>query len=171
MIDLSFTLRILIAIEIFENANWYCNRIDEIVSEKTISMSKISLFVMITSCEDINPRTDSVKVIENVAAETYIPFAWASLIHFVAASSILQRPVFSVYPKYRTDGGMHSLYHAEFRPRNNHDHYEHPVLLHHRLTISSLRKLQFGRNAHACPPFKVSLARFNLLALTSSQTT
>ena len=44
---LSLTLRILIAIEIFENANWYCNRIDEIVSEKTISMSKISLF-----CDD-----------------------------------------------------------------------------------------------------------------------
>jgi hypothetical protein len=45
---------------------------------------------MITSCEDINPRTDSVKVIENVAAETCNPFEWASLIHFIAASSVLQ---------------------------------------------------------------------------------
>ena len=149
---LSLTLRILIAIEIFENANWYCNRIDEIISEKTISMSKTSLFVMITSCEDINPSTDSVKVIENVAAGTCNPFAWASLIHFMAAASVLQRPVFSVYPKYGTGEGMRSLYHAQFRPRTNHDHYEYPVFVMW-TTLSASTQSNWFRPNHFVPLF------------------
>ena len=132
--NMSEQLRILIAIELFENAEWYCDpkRITEAIDiNNGTALSENALFLMTTSCDGIKPGCDRKSIIKNVAIKTCDLSEWASLVHFFAAASVMQRPLFSVYPqRSHCLGPTRSLYHRLIRPRvmTGHDHGEIPTI-------------------------------------------
>jgi hypothetical protein len=132
--NMSEQLRILIAIELFENAEWYCDpkRITDAMDiDEGTGLSENTLFLMTTSCDGIKPGCDRKSIIKNVAIKTCDLSEWASLVHFFAAASVIQRPLFSVYPqKSHRLGLTRSLYHRLIKPRimTGHDETEIPTI-------------------------------------------
>lgn len=131
--NMSEQLRILIAIELFENAEWYCDpkRITDAMDiDEGRGLSETSLFLMTTSCDGIKPGCDRKSVIKDVAIKTCDLSEWASLVHFFAAASVIQQPLFSVYPQRSHHLGLtRSLYHRLINPRTmtGHDEREMPT--------------------------------------------
>ncbi|CAB3980262.1 Hypothetical predicted protein [Paramuricea clavata] len=71
--NMSEQLRILIAIELFENPEWYCDpkRITDAMDiDEGRGLSETSLFLMTTSCDGIKPGCDRKSVIKDVAIKT-----------------------------------------------------------------------------------------------------
>jgi hypothetical protein len=132
--NMSEQLRILIVIELFENAEWYCDPkciTDALNIDEKKGLSENTLFLMTTSCDGIKPGCDRKSMIKNVAIKTCYLSEWISLVHFLAAASVIQQPLFSVYlQRCHRLGPTHCLYHHLISPRTmtGHDEREVPTI-------------------------------------------
>ncbi len=76
--------------------------------------SETTLFMMALSC-DVKNGKDRLLCLKKQAVETCIPKSWAGLIHFMALSSVIDRPIFSVYPE--VSPAIRPLFHGIIQPR------------------------------------------------------
>ena len=157
---ISEQLRILVAIELHENAQWYGNSRSIThatgFEEQALSGDLENLFLTITSFNDVQkkPEEDRESIIKKVAIKTCELNEWASLIHFFAAASVIQRSLYSVYPEeeHHNLGDTRSIYHCCIKPRVLTDQHDRSELVFIMWSVASPFEDNFSPN-HFVPLF------------------
>ena len=117
--DLSLILRFLTAVELYKNAPFYATHpnLPEVASDS--GLPEISLFIQCLSESGLKVFEDTKNRIEAVKREAIARCRdkkWSVMMHLMALSTVIGRPIFSLYPECNTN--TRPLCHNEILPRD-----------------------------------------------------
>ncbi|CAH3178652.1 unnamed protein product [Porites lobata] len=99
--SLNGTLRFLTACELFLNAEFYANHEKLSEANAECSYSEKTVFILMLTSAGEKEWQSTRRAVEAVKAEAMSASkdkVWSSLVHLMALSTVLKRPIFSVYP-------------------------------------------------------------------------
>lgn len=116
--SLNGTLRFLTACELFLNAEFYANHEKLSEANAECSYSEKTLFILMVTSAGEKEWQSTRRAVEAVKAEAMSASkdkVCSSLVHLMALSTVLKRPIFSVYPN--TNPALRPLIHGLVHPR------------------------------------------------------
>lgn len=116
--SLNETLRFLTACELFLNAEFYANHEKLSEANAECSYSEKTLFILMVTSAGEKQGQSTRRAVEAVKAEAMSASkdkVCSSLVHLMALSTVLKRPIFSVYPN--TNPALRPLIHGLVHPR------------------------------------------------------
>ena len=115
--DLSLLLRLLTAVELYKNASFYATHPNLPETASDCGLSEISLFIQCLSESGLKVFEDTKNRIEAVKGEAIAGCRdkkWSVMMHLMALSTVIGRPIFSLYPECNTN--TRPLCHKEILP-------------------------------------------------------
>ena len=116
--SLNGTLRFLTACELFLNAEFYANHEKLSEANAECSYSEKTLFILMLTSAGEKEWQSTRRAVEAVKAEAMSASkdkVWSSLVHLMALSTVIKRPIFSVYPN--TNPALRPLIRGLVHPR------------------------------------------------------
>ena len=113
--DLSYALRLLVSIELYENASFYANhpRINTALAHSTTSVYTF-LDSAIGNHKNVSSITSTIK---QMVKYVCTPNNYSCLMELFAISSVLKSPVYSIYPLRQSAANIRPLFHGKIYPR------------------------------------------------------
>ena len=124
--NLSNVLRILVAGELFLNSSYYANHPHFHSPFAKTHYSHHGTFALTLSCDyqNISKKED---IVRQEAIATSIPYTWGAFLQIMALSSVLQRPVFSIYPMAHES--IRAVLHGKILPRQREYLQKDPIYI------------------------------------------
>ena len=117
--NLSLLLRLLTAVELYKNAPFYATHPNLPEAASDCGLPEISLFIQCLSESGLKVFEDKKDRIEAVKGEAIAGCRdkkWSVMMHLMALSTVIGRPIFSLYPECNTNTRL--LCHKEILPRD-----------------------------------------------------
>ena len=117
--DLSLLLRLLTTVELYENAPFYATHPNLPEAASDCGLPEISLFIQCLSGSGLKVFENTKDRIEPVKGEAIAGCRdkkWSVVMHLMALSTVIGRPIFSLYPECNTN--TRPLCHKEILPRD-----------------------------------------------------
>ena len=111
--DLSLLLRLLTAVELNKNAPFYATHPDLPEAASDCGLPEISLFIQCLSESGLKVfnAKDRIEAVKGEAIAGCRDIKWSVMMHLMAISTVIGRPIFSLYPECNTN--THPLCHKE----------------------------------------------------------
>ena len=117
--DLSLILRLLTAVELYKNAPFYATHPNLPEAASDCGLPEISLFIQCLSESGLKVFEDTknrIKAVKGEAIAGCRDKKWSVMMHLMALSTVIGRPIFSFYPECNTN--TRPLCHKEILPRD-----------------------------------------------------
>lgn len=112
--ELCHILRLLVAGELYLNVRYYANHPHFKSPFSPTHYSELGAFAIALSC-DYDDASNKEKTVRQEAIETSTPGKWSAFLQILGLSSILDRPLFCVYPPVHE--ALRAVLHGKVLPR------------------------------------------------------
>lgn len=117
--DFTLLLRLLTAAELYGNASFYANHPTLAEAASHCGLPEVSLFIQCLSESGLKvfeSTRDRVLAVKGEAIAGCRDRKWSTMMHLMALSTVMGRPIFSLYPECNTN--TRPLSHRKIVPRN-----------------------------------------------------
>ena len=117
--DLSLLLRLLTAVELYKNALFYATHPNLPEAASDCGLPEMNLFIQCLSESGVkvfDNTKDRIEAVKGEAGAGCQDKKWSVVMHLMVLSTVIGRPIFSLYPEYNTN--THPLCHKEILPRD-----------------------------------------------------